>query len=126
MKRLLLPIAFFYILTFPAFGAEITGRVVAITDGDTLKILTPAHEQIKIRLAEIDAPEHDQPYGSRAKQALSDLAYGKTVNIEDEGPDRYGRTIGLIHDGQENVNAELGVRTRKCTLCPSRANEWGT
>ena len=78
-------IAFLLFISFPVFGDEITGRVAAITDGDTLKILTPAQEQIKIRLAGIDAPEHDQPYGSRAKQALSDLAYGKTVSIEDEG-----------------------------------------
>jgi endonuclease YncB( thermonuclease family) len=93
--------------SFPAIGAEINARVVGITDGDTLKVLTPAHDLVKIRLAEIDAPEHDQPYGSRAKQALSALAFGKTVSIEDEGKDRYGRTIGLIHVGQENVNAEL-------------------
>jgi endonuclease YncB( thermonuclease family) len=109
IQRIIVALFCFFALCAPAcaFSQEITGRVVAITDGDTLKILTPAHEQIKIRLADIDAPEHDQPYGSRAKQALSDLAYGKTLSIEDEGLDRYGRTIGLIHAGQENVNADL-------------------
>jgi len=100
-------VSLFFLGSFPAIGAEINARVVGITDGDTLKVLTPAHDLIKIRLAEIDAPEHDQPYGSRSKQALSALAFGMTVSIEDEGKDRYGRTIGLIHVGQENVNAEM-------------------
>ena len=58
--------------TFPAKVAEVNDSGVRITDGDTLKILTPANEQIKIWLAGITAPEHDQPNGSRTKQALSD------------------------------------------------------
>jgi hypothetical protein len=49
---------------------------------------------------------HDQPYGSRAKQALSALAFGKTVSIEDK--DRYGRTIGLIHVGQADHSWQSG------------------
>jgi len=54
-----------------------TGLVTAITDGDTIKILTPSKQQIKVRLAEIDTPEKRQPYGKKAKQVLSDMIYGK-------------------------------------------------
>jgi endonuclease YncB( thermonuclease family) len=50
------------------------GRIVAIADGDTLTLLTNDRQQVRIRLAEIDTPESGQPYGSRSKQALSDLA----------------------------------------------------
>ena len=57
--------------------------VVGISDGDTLTARCPTedaahpYQQVKVRLAGIDAPERAQPYGSRAKQALSDLAYMK-------------------------------------------------
>jgi hypothetical protein len=49
--------------------------VVAIADGDTLTVHCNKHEQIKIRLAEIDAPEKKQPFGMRSKQSLSQLCY---------------------------------------------------
>jgi len=48
---------------------QIIGHVVAVTDGDTLKLLTPEKQLIKIRLAEIDAPEKKQPYGMKAKKS---------------------------------------------------------
>lgn len=46
--------------------AEITGKVVGISDGDTLTLLS-GREQIKVRLVEIDAPEKGQAFGNRAK-----------------------------------------------------------
>jgi len=70
-------------------AATFSGTVVGIADGDTLTILTASEKQHKIRLAEIDAPEKHQPFGSKSKQSLSDLCFGK----EAEGPpfvkDRY-------------------------------------
>jgi endonuclease YncB( thermonuclease family) len=49
------------------------GRIISITDGDTVKVLTAANEQIRVRLAFIDAPEKGQAFGQRAKQAMSEL-----------------------------------------------------
>ena len=55
--------------------------IVGVSDGDTLTarcITSDAahpHQQVKVRLAEIDAPELGQPFGRRAKQQLSDLCY---------------------------------------------------
>jgi endonuclease YncB( thermonuclease family) len=86
---------------------SVTGRVVAVHDGDTLTILDPAHKQIKIRLASIDAPEFGQPYGKRAKQELSRLAFGKTASVDVDGIDRYGRAIGRITIDKTDINAEL-------------------
>lgn len=83
------------------------GRVVAITDGDTLKILDAAHVLTVIRLAEIDAPERRQAYGSAAKQKLASLAYGKSVTATITGVDRYGRSIALVRAGGVYVNAEM-------------------
>ena len=88
-------------------AAELTGRVVGINDGDTLTLLTAEKRQVKVRLAEIDTPESRQPWGSRARQALSDLAFGKAARVEVRDTDRYGRTVGRVHVGEIDVNAEL-------------------
>jgi len=91
----------------PVAAVEIKGRVVGITDGDTLTVLNEAQRQIRVRLAEIDTPESRQPYGSRARQALSDLAFGKSVRVLVQDTDRYGRTVGRVYAGCVDVNAEM-------------------
>ena len=85
---------------------ELRGRVVGVADGDTLTVLDAWRQQIKVRLAEIDAPEKAQPYGQRSKQALSGLCYGREAIIDNKGRDRYGRTIGRVRCGGVDVNAE--------------------
>jgi endonuclease YncB( thermonuclease family) len=59
----------------------LTGKVVGVTDGDTITVLV-AERPIKIRLAEIDTPERKQPWGTRAKQALSKKVFGENVRCE--------------------------------------------
>jgi endonuclease YncB( thermonuclease family) len=76
-----------------ASAAEYPTRVIGITDGDTLTVLTAQKTQVKIRLAGIDAPESGQDFGTRAKQAASELAFGKTVTIIERDKNRYGRTV---------------------------------
>lgn len=82
-------------------------KVVKIIDGDTIKILTPEREQIKIRLYGIDAPEKKQPYGTAAKRYLADLIAGKTVQIEERGKDRHKRVLGIVHLDSKDVNEIL-------------------
>ena len=65
-----------------ALGETIQGRVVGIADGDTATVLDSSKTQHKIRLAGIDAPERRMPFGQRAKEHLSDLVFGKDVNVE--------------------------------------------
>jgi endonuclease YncB( thermonuclease family) len=103
-------ILLFTILTHAAYtqAAETyAGKVVAITDGDTIKILTIEKKQIKVRLASIDTPEKGQPYGKRAKQVLSDKIFGKQVNVEKVTTDRYKRMIGKVYLGDRYINAEM-------------------
>lgn len=88
-----------------SYAASTTGRVIAVSDGDTLSILRDS-EQVKIRLAEIDAPEKAQAFGAKSKQSLSDLCFGKDAEIEELGRDRYGRTIGRITCAGIDANAE--------------------
>ena len=93
-------------LTHNIFAEDFTGKVVSITDGDTVTILTD-NKQTKVRLAEIDTPEKNQPYGKKAKKALSDFIFGKTVRIEVDTIDRYGRTVGTIFLNDLNINKEM-------------------
>jgi endonuclease YncB( thermonuclease family) len=60
----------------------------------------------KVRLAEIDAPEKQQPFGERSKQSLSDLMYGKWVKVTQQNRDRYGRVVGRVYIESLDVNAE--------------------
>jgi endonuclease YncB( thermonuclease family) len=90
-----------------AFSEELRGRVVSVSDGDTFTLLTPEKQQVKIRLAEIDAPESGQPYGNRSKQALSSLTYGKDVLVRVQTQDRYGRTVGRPYVGDLDVCEEM-------------------
>ena len=86
---------------------SLEGDVVAITDGDTLTLLTADQQQVKIRLSQVDTPERGQPYATRSKQALSDLAFGKQVKVAVVDIDRYGRTVGRVFVGQVDISAEL-------------------
>ncbi|WP_295445459.1 thermonuclease family protein [uncultured Thiodictyon sp.] len=95
------------LFSLPASAEEIVGKVVGITDGDTLTLLTPQNLQVKVRLSDIDTPESKQPYGSRAKQALSDIAFGKIARIDVHTTDLYGRSVARVYVGSTDVNATL-------------------
>jgi endonuclease YncB( thermonuclease family) len=82
------------------------GKVVGISDSDTITVLVGGHQPLKVRLAEIDVPEKSQAYGQRSKQSLSDLAFGKQARIEQHDRDRYGRVVGKVYVGSLDVNAE--------------------
>jgi endonuclease YncB( thermonuclease family) len=97
-------------LSAAAQPQTITGKVVAIADGDTLTVLDASNRQHKIRLDGIDAPESSQDWGSRAKQSLSDLVFGKTVTVISSKKDRYGRTLGKVMLDKRDINLEqIGV-----------------
>ena len=95
----------------PALAERITRRVVGVADGDTLTVLTDGKRQVRVRLAGIDAPERRQPYGTRARQGLSALGFGRAAQVEVEDTDRYGRPVGRVRVGGRDVNAEM-VRRR--------------
>jgi endonuclease YncB( thermonuclease family) len=76
--------------------ADITGKVVGVTDGDTITVLDASKTQHKVRLAGIDAPEKGQPGGVRSKESLSQLVYDHEVRVEGDKQDRYGRIVGKV------------------------------
>lgn len=80
--RLLL--AMVLLLSLAAHAADCTGKEVAVVDGDSITVLRE-HEQIKMRLNEIDAPEKAQAFGNRSKQSLSEAGFDKTATLADQG-----------------------------------------
>jgi endonuclease YncB( thermonuclease family) len=74
----------------------LSGRVVAITDGDTIKVLDSTNTQHKLRLTGIDAPERGQPFGTVSRDHLADMVAGKEVWVESTKSDRYGRILGKV------------------------------
>ncbi|MBE7416704.1 MAG: thermonuclease family protein [Ideonella sp.] len=84
--------------------------VVGITDGDTLTARCEAAGTLSVRLAEVDAPEHRQPFGDRSKQALAALCFNQRAEVRPiaagGGLDRYGRTVAHVSCNGLDANAE--------------------
>lgn len=74
----------------------LTALVVAISDGDTLTVRPDGSEQLRVRVAEIDAPESRQPFGAASKRSLSDLCFRERAEIRPQKRDRYGRTVARV------------------------------
>lgn len=83
------------------------GRVVKVSDGDTITVLDASKTQQKIRLQGIDAPEKGQAFGKASGKFLSGLVAGRDVKVQWSKKDRYGRILGTVYvDGRE-VNLEM-------------------
>lgn len=87
-------------------AAELRGKVVGISDGDTLTVLDAANSTHRIRLDGIDAPEKGQAYGARSREHLAALAFGKPVVVVWSKRDRYGRIVGQVNVG---VSHDVGL-----------------
>src|SRR5262245_40411461 len=94
--RLIAQAAAAMLLATGASAAELHGRVVAVSDGDTITVVDAAHALHKVRLAGIDAPEKNQPYGGEARRHLATLVFGKPVVVSWHKRDRYRRLVGLV------------------------------
>ena len=83
------------------------GKVIKVTDGDTVKVLDADHVTHKIRLAGIDAPERKQPFGKASGKYLAKLVNQQMVCIQGDKTDKYGRTVGVILLNDLDINLEL-------------------
>lgn len=100
-------VAVWVLLPAAAAAAEFAGRVVGITDGDTIKVLHAGRAET-VRLQGVDAPERRQAYGERARRFAADLSFDRTVVVRAAGRDRNGRLLGevVLPDGR-SLNQEL-------------------
>lgn len=89
-----------------AAAEEYSAKVIVVIDGDTLVVLHN-NAKVKIRLANIDAPEKDQAFGMDARQAMISMVLKKQVRIESKAVDKYGRTVALVSLDGLNVNEEM-------------------
>jgi endonuclease YncB( thermonuclease family) len=85
---------------------ELTGRVVAIADGDTITLLDSSNTQHRIRLEGIDAPESHQAFGEQSRLSLSGMIFGKDVSVSYQKIDQYGRLVGKILLDGKDINLE--------------------
>lgn len=88
------------------FAALLQGRVIGVSDGDTVTVLDGSNTQFKIRLAGIDAPEKKQSFGQVSKQSLSELVYNKSVQVDWSKKDRYRRLVGKVLVNGLDANLE--------------------
>ena len=85
----------------------IAGRVVRVVDGDTVAVLNERSRTLRIRLAGIDAPECNMPYGRESKVLLEALTLNQDVVAIPQGLDRYGRTLATLTVCRRDVNLTM-------------------
>lgn len=101
-----------WLVAVPAWADTLRGVVIVVIDGDTV-LFRPDHYGarsrafLKLRLADIDAPEHDQVGGEAATRALASLVLKQPVEVHIVATDVYGRSIARLQLGALQVNAEM-------------------
>ncbi|SHO50692.1 thermonuclease family protein [Desulfopila aestuarii] len=99
-----------FILTVTSFGMDagriLRGRVEKVIDGDSL-IVREGKRKYEVRLWGIDCPEYGQPYGANAQKLSKALLLNKNAQVVVRTRDSYGRYVGVVYQGNLNVNEEL-------------------
>jgi micrococcal nuclease len=95
--KLIIALVFWVLSTAHAY------EVISIADGDTMTVLVDK-TPVKLRLADIDAPEKNQPFGQRSKQSLSNLCWGKNAEYVTQAIDKYKRIVALVYCDGVMVN----------------------
>lgn len=96
----------FLILTLSILAQTITGVVVSVHDGDTITV-EQNNQKYKIRFNKIDAPELKQSYGDKSQKFLSGLILNKTVKVEVQDTDKYGRFVSDVYLDKVWINAKM-------------------
>ena len=112
-KRLRLPVlkvlVFLFLAAWGGVRANgvLQGQVVRIIDGDSLEIKTSSGDTLTIRLQGIDAPEPGQPFNNKARSVLSEMVFGRVVEVVIEGKDQYERLLGQVYLGETWINRAM-------------------
>ena len=99
-------------------GAETSkyhGKVVSVSDGDTIRVQLDDGSELKVRLLGVDTPETHHPtkpvgcYGPEASTYSKKMLTGKDVELEYdiEQYDKYGRTLAYVYVDGKRYNDTL-------------------
>jgi endonuclease YncB( thermonuclease family) len=100
MKKIVFLI--FLLVSLLSLAEELVGKVIKVSDGDTIIVIDNNNQKHKIRLKGIDAPETQQLYGDISTQSLEELVYDKEVVVSWDKKDKYYRILGkVIVDGRD-------------------------
>lgn len=102
--RMLVWVFAFVVISNAAWSKEFKGIVIAVSDGDTLTMRAYNNRRMIIRLADIDAPEKKQAYGSKAKESLAAMVEGQPIIVDKKARDRYRRTVGTVYRARDSLN----------------------
>ena len=91
-------------------GGRFVAELVRVTDGDTIVVRDADQSVQTVRLAFIDAPERDQPWGAEATGVLQRLTAGRWLTVEWHTTDRYGRRVGVVYVSHPAAEC-LGLKT---------------
>lgn len=106
INRIVLIVIFFLSLSNCLYS-QLKGRIIGVSDGDSVSLLDDKNVVFKIRLNGIDAPEKKQDFGNASKNFIGDLIYDKFVWVRTNGLDRYGRTIGTIYLNENMIGKSV-------------------
>lgn len=99
-------LALSFFASVPAFSASLPGQVKRVVDGDTLVIESQEFDH-RVRLASIDAPERNQPWGEASTRELRRQVAGRFVVVEWQKKDRWKRLIGIVRLAGEDINLHM-------------------
>lgn len=110
--KILLPLWLLFAASGTVCADTLHGVVIVVIDGDTV-LFKPDHYSpgsrafLTVRLADIDAPESDQPHGEAATEALKERVLKRRAQLETVTTDAYGRKLGRLTVDAQSVSAEL-------------------
>lgn len=100
----LIVVAVLALAGLPACAYNVEGRVVGVSDGDTITVLDSTKTRHRIRLAGIDAPESKQAFGQASKKHLSDLVFNRNITLDCGKTDKYRREVCVVMVNGQDAN----------------------
>lgn len=105
LKRMVMILS--VVLFFAGASPGFEGKVVHVSDGDSVTLKHPDGKEVRVRFYGIDCPEYFQDYGQKARSFTVRRVMGRVVRFEQIDTDKDGRLVGVIRRNGEVLNEEL-------------------